>query len=67
MAFTQTDDEGLKIVKTIQRCTHCGEETTKGRKFCKFCDSATKRAEVNKQNEAIKQENLKLGFKYANI
>lgn len=64
MGFEQTDDEGLRRIRTIQLCTNCDVETTKGRKYCNFCDTAAKRHEMEAENELVKKENLEKGFKY---
>lgn len=45
-------DDSANLPKLF-RCTHCGEETTKGSKYCKFCTKANERREIDEENEAI--------------
>ena len=35
----------------IWECVHCGERMGTARKFCKFCETAEGRRNVDKQNE----------------
>jgi len=42
-----------KVMKIIQRCSHCGEETGKGNKFCKNCTLVANRREMCEENKKI--------------
>jgi ribosomal protein L32 len=56
------DDELSHRLKTIQRCSYCGEETNKGNKYCKQCSTQKGREELDKLNEEIKVENKLKGY-----
>ncbi len=57
-------DDALQPKKIIQLCLNCEETITRGRKYCDFCGTVDLRKKMEIENEAIKQENLKLGFNY---
>ncbi len=42
---------------TVYLCVHCGTQCGKA-KYCKNCDSAPKRAEMDKENKKIKADNV---------
>ena len=49
VVYGRADD----LVKTIQRCVHCGDECNKSAKFCKHCTTADARREMCAENEKI--------------
>jgi len=48
---------------TIFECAWCGERKTSKSMYCRYCATPTAREKVFKENQAIWQENEKLGFK----
>lgn len=43
------------MIKIIQKCTHCGDETTKDAQYCPSCRTASGRLEMcNENKEKIK-------------
>ena len=57
MATAQQENEnsadGAKMLKTLQKCIHCGEETGKGNKYCNSCTYAKERLEMCQENKRI--------------
>lgn len=56
LTFQQTNEnsaDSAAMLKVIQHCTHCGEETNKGNKFCKNCTTAAARKEMCDENKII--------------
>lgn len=45
-------DNAAKL-KTLQKCTHCGESTNTGNKYCLDCTIASKRREMCEENKKI--------------
>jgi len=48
------DDSAMQ--KIIQKCTHCGDDTNKGNKFCKNCTRAEERRDMCRENKEINSE-----------
>lgn len=54
MSYINTNPaDDTASLKILQKCTHCGEETTKGSKYCKLCIKAAHRHELDAENEKI--------------
>lgn len=49
----ESSADPAKMLKTIQICTHCGEETTKGSLFCPNCRTDKQRQEMCAENKGI--------------
>ena len=45
-------DNAAKL-KTLQKCTHCGDDTNVGNKFCNFCTYSKGRKEMCEENKRI--------------
>lgn len=49
----QNSADDTAMMKIIQRCTHCGEETGRGNKFCKNCGLKSARVEMCTENKKV--------------
>ena len=67
LTFEQVNEasaDSARMLKTIQRCTHCGEETTKHSLYCLYCRNSKDRQEMCQENKLI---NLKWSCKLCKI
>lgn len=45
--------DNAKKLKVIQRCSHCGDETKVGNKFCNYCTYIKVRKEMCEENKSL--------------
>ena len=45
--------DNARMIKIIQKCSHCGEEAGRGNKFCNDCTYAKNRQEMCLENKQI--------------
>jgi len=45
--------DSAAMLKTIQKCSHCGDETNKGNKYCRNCIASSSRREMCEENKAL--------------
>lgn len=56
MSFQEENEnsaDNAKKLKTLQKCSHCGEDTKVGNKFCNDCTYAKGRQEMCAENKKI--------------
>lgn len=49
----ESSADSAAMLRIIFKCTHCGEDTNKGNKFCNHCTYAKGRKEMCEENKKI--------------